>query len=67
MKYIIQSKCFGDTKWNYRSDVTDPTKAIIECVNAKKQDMRLKMKNNSYRIVDKKEKVLFTLPDDFKP
>lgn len=68
MKYIIQSKCFGDTKWNYRSEATDEIKAIINTVKAKKDDIKLKMgKDNSYRIIDKDEKVIFILRDDFIP
>jgi len=67
MKFIIQSKCFGDTKWNYRSEAMDHTKAILNIIDAKKQDLRLKVRDNSYRIVDKSEKVLYILPEDFNP
>lgn len=67
MKYIIQSKSAGDTKWNYRSESTDQIKAILAITDAKKVDLRLKVRDNLYRIVNSKEKVLFTLPDDFQP
>lgn len=68
MKYIIQSKVIGDTKWNYRSEATDHTKAILGIIDAKRQDIKLRMsRENSYRIVDTKEKVVFILPDDYNP
>jgi hypothetical protein len=67
MKYIIQTKSFGDTKWNYRCEATDQIKAINSIVLAKKDDFRLKIRNNSYRIVNKAEKVLYILPDDYHP
>jgi len=67
MKYIIQSKCYGDTKWNFRCEAKDHTKAILDIIDAKKQDFRLKVRDNSYRIVDRNEKVLYILPEDFHP
>jgi hypothetical protein len=67
MKYIIQSKWFGDTKWNFRCEANDHTKAILNIIDTKKQDLRLKVRDNSYRIVNKQEKVLYILPEDFHP
>jgi hypothetical protein len=67
MKFIIQSNCYGDTKWNFRCDANDHTKAILEIIDTKKKDLRLKVRDNSYRIVNSKEKVLYILPDDFQP
>jgi hypothetical protein len=65
MKFIIQSKCFGDTKWNFRCEANDHTKAISNIIDAKKTDLRLRVRDNSYRIVNKAEKVLYILPEDF--
>jgi hypothetical protein len=67
MKYIIQSKSAGDTKWVYRAEVSDQIKAITTIIDSKKVDLRLKVRDNSYRIVNSKEKVLYILPDDFHP
>jgi hypothetical protein len=67
MKYIIQSKSGGDTKWVYRAEVSDQIKAITTIIDSKKVDLRLKVRDNSYRIVNSKEKVLYILPDDFHP
>lgn len=67
MKFIIQSKCAGDTKWNFRCEANDHTKAILDIIDTKKQDFRLKVRDNSYRIVNKAEKVLYILPEDYYP
>jgi hypothetical protein len=67
MKFIIQSKCYGDTKWNFRCDAKDHTKAILNIIQTKKDDFRLKVRDNSYRIVNINQKVLFILPEDYYP
>ena len=67
MKYIIQSKSAGDTKWVYRAEAKDQIQAITTIVDSKKVDLRLNVKDNSYRIVNSKEKVLYILPEDFNP
>ena len=67
MKYIIQSKSDGDTKWVYRAEATDQIKAIITIIDSKKVDLRLEVRDNSYRIVNSKEKILYMLPEDFHP
>lgn len=64
MKFIIQSLPAGGDKWFYRESSTGPTEAMVLLRDTIKADLRLKVAlSNSYRIIDKKEKVVFTLTE----
>jgi hypothetical protein len=57
MNYIIQSRIIGDTKWNFRAEISTKQKAIDfyknlynTIKNITRQDTRLKI-HNKYRVI----------------
>jgi hypothetical protein len=66
MKFIIQSLPPTGDKWLFRHEVKSPTEGVVKLHDTVKQDRRLKMSGNSYRITNKKGEVLFTLTDEQK-
>jgi hypothetical protein len=66
MKFIIQSLPAGGDKWLFRSEVNTQYAGLMKLYDLIRNDRRLKVSGNSYRVSNKKGDVLFTLTEEQK-
>jgi hypothetical protein len=66
MKFIIQSLPANGDKWLFRYEGKTEMDGLIKLHGIIKEDRRLKMSDNTYRVINKKGNVIFTLTEDQK-